>query len=155
MDSRNFAVATFAAGCFWGIEELFRHQKGVKNTIVGYAGGRGENPSYEMVCSDKTGHAESVQVTYSPIEISYDELLAIFWMSHDATHSSRWDNYRSAIFYHSEEQKNLAEESKKEIEKEKKKPIVTEIVPASIFYPAEEYHQQFLEKTGGVCRMHL
>ncbi len=162
MDSRNFVIATFAAGCFWGVEELFRHEKGVKDTVVGYAGGQIENPNYEMVCSGKTGHAEAVQVIYDPQEISYEGLLKIFWENHDPTTPNRQgpdigSQYRSAIFYHNERQKEAAIKSKEELGKsgKYKDPIVTEITSASTFYPAEEYHQQYLEKTGGVCRLHL
>lgn len=162
MDSRNFVIATFAAGCFWGVEELFRHEKGVKDTVVGYAGGQIENPNYEMVCSGKTGHAEAVQVIYDPQEISYEGLLKIFWENHDPTTFNRQgpdigSQYRSAIFYHNERQKEAAIKSKEELGKsgKYKDPIVTEITSASTFYPAEEYHQQYLEKTGGVCRLHL
>ncbi len=150
-------VATFAAGCFWGIEEMFRHQKGVENTVVGYTGGIFLNPTYEDVSTDRTGHAEAVQITYIPEETSYEELLEIFWKIHDPTYLSRWNHYRSAIFYHTPAQKTAAERSKEDLGRSGryKNPIVTEIIPASTFYPAEEYHQQFLEKTGGVCRLHL
>lgn len=160
-------LATFAAGCFWGVEEAFRHIKGVKNTTVGYTGGDFQNPTYEAVCSGKTGHAEAVQIRYDPAGISYEELLKIFWNTHDPTTRNRqparttevvqsggWpdvgEQYRSAIFYHNIEQKQLAEQSKKMIEKSKRfsRPVVTEIAPASKFWPAEEYHQQYLHKAG-------
>lgn len=153
-------VATFAAGCFWGVEELFRHEKGVKDTVVGYTGGHFPNPTYKDVCNNKTGHAEAIQVTYDPEEISYGKLLKIFWENHDPTTPDRQgpdigSQYRSAIFYNSEEQKQAALNSKEALEKSGryKNSIVTEIMPASVFYPAEEYHQQYLEKTGGICRL--
>ncbi len=153
-------TATFAAGCFWGVEELFRHLKGVKNTVVGYTGGHTKNPTYKDVCSDKTGHAEAVQVAYDPEEISYEELLKIFWEGHDPTTPNRQgpdvgSQYRSVIFYSTPNQKMAAERSKKELEKSDKykSAIVTEIIPAPTFYPAEEYHQQYFEKTGGACAL--
>lgn len=148
-------TATFAAGCFWGVEELFRHKPGVKSTMVGYTGGAMENPTYEDVCTDSTGHAEAVQVTYDPAEVSYAELLKIFWENHDPTSLNRQgpdvgSQYRSAIFYHSPEQKAAAEKSKDELEKSRqyRYPIVTQIVPVGSFYKAEDYHQQYLEKRG-------
>lgn len=156
----NFAVATFAAGCFWGVEELFRHEKGVKGTVVGYAGGHLLNPTYEEVCSDSTGHAEAVQITYDPEKISYKKLLKIFWENHDPTTPNRQgadvgSQYRSIIFYHNEAQKEVAIKSKKELITSGKyrNPVVTEIIPATDFYPAEEYHQQYFEKTGGACAL--
>jgi peptide-methionine (S)-S-oxide reductase len=145
--------AIFAAGCFWGVESAFRKVKGVISTRVGYTGGHFENPSYEDVCSHKTGHAEAVEVTYDPSIISYEELLEVFWKIHDPTTLNRqgWDvgtQYRSAIFYHNEEQKTQAEASKEKKNKSGifKKEIVTEITAASTFYEAEEYHQQYNEK---------
>lgn len=160
MDSKNFAIATFAAGCFWGVEELFRHEKGVKDTVAGYTGGHFRNPTYKDVCSGSTGHAETVQVTFDPKEISYEKLLKIFWENHDPTTPNRQgpdigSQYRSAIFYHDEKQKEAATKSKEELERSGKyeNRIVTEITPSSIFYPAEEYHQQYLEKTGGACAL--
>ena len=147
--------ASFAAGCFWQVEELFKHLPGVTSTIVGYAGGHAENPSYEDVCSGETGHAESVEVEYNPEEISYEKLLEEFWKGHDPTTVNRQgpdigSQYRSIIFYHSEEQKTIAEESKKKFNEsgEWKDEIVTEILPAKEFYKAEEYHQQYEEKNG-------
>ena len=147
--------ATFAAGCFWGVEETFRKTKGVVNTAVGYTGGQMKNPSYEDVCSDETGHAEAVQVEFDPKKVSYEKLLGIFWQNHDPTQLNRQgldfgSQYRSAVFYHSEKQKQAALKSKEMLEKSKKysKPIVTEILPAAGFYRAEEYHQQYLEKRG-------
>jgi peptide-methionine (S)-S-oxide reductase len=147
--------ATFAAGCFWGVEELFRTTKGVVSTRVGYCGGEIKNPTYEQVCSSATGHAESVEVTYNPNQVSYPQLLAIFWNNHNPTtlNSQGPDigtQYRSVIFYHTPEQKQLAEQSKQELEHSGKfeQPIVTQIVPATPFYEAEEYHQKYLAKQG-------
>ena len=147
--------ATFGAGCFWGVEAVFRQIEGVTGTEVGYAGGHTENPSYEDVCSHTTGHAEVVQVTYDPERVSYDELLDVFWGKHDPTQLNRqgWDigdQYRSVIFFHDEEQREAAERSKAELDASGRyrKPIVTKIEPAPAFYPAEEYHQRYLEKQG-------
>lgn len=147
--------ATFGGGCFWHVEDLFRKTKGVKSTAVGYAGGNLKNPTYEQVCTDATGHAESVQVEYDPNEISFDELLEVFWNNHDPTSLNRQGpdigkQYRSVIFYHNEEQKKIAEKSKESLENSKKyqKKIVTEIVPINEFFKAEEYHQQYFEKMG-------
>ncbi len=153
--------ATFAAGCFWSVEEVFRELKGVLKTTVGYTGGKTKNPTYEQVCSDKTGHAEAVEIEFDPTIISYEKLLDIFWECHDPTQMNRQGpdegtQYRSAIFYHSEEQKKLALASKQKLEKSKKynTPIVTEIVSASDFYRAEDYHQQYLAKRGmKTCRV--
>lgn len=146
-------TATFAAGCFWGVEKTFAGLKGVKNTIVGYAGGTTKNPVYEDVSTGETGHAEAVQIKFDPATISYDKLLEIFWKSHDPTTPNRQGmdvgtQYRSAIFYHSLDQEKIAEKSKKKLENMKKfkNPIITEIVPATTFYKAEEYHQKYLEK---------
>jgi len=150
-------IATFAAGCFWGVESAFRELigKGVISTRVGYTGGHTENPTYEDVCSHTTGHAEAVEVTFDPAKISYSKLLNVFWSIHDPTTLNRQgpdvgDQYRSAIFYHSDEQRKLAEDSKAELEKSGKygKPVVTEITQAGVFYPAEDYHQQYFEKRG-------
>ncbi|MGB9587454.1 MAG: peptide-methionine (S)-S-oxide reductase MsrA [Armatimonadota bacterium] len=151
--------ATFAAGCFWGVEAAFRKVKGVVRTEVGYTGGITENPTYEDVCTGKTGHAEAVQVEYDPSEVSYEELLDVFWSIHDPTTRNQQgvdigSQYRSAIFYHTAEQRHLAVESKKRLQESGKfdRPIVTEIVPASTFWRAEEYHQCYLEKKGlGKC----
>jgi peptide-methionine (S)-S-oxide reductase len=147
--------ATFAAGCFWGVEAAFRQLKGVKSTAVGYTGGQTANPTYEQVCTDRTGHAEAVEVEFDPAATAYDELLAAFWENHDPTQLNRQgpdhgSQYRTAIFYHSSEQKALAEKSKERLAASGKfkRPIVTEIVPAAEFYRAEEYHQQYLEKRG-------
>ncbi|GCE13682.1 peptide-methionine (S)-S-oxide reductase MsrA [Tengunoibacter tsumagoiensis] len=147
--------ATFAAGCFWGVEAAFRQIKGVKATAVGYEGGSYPDPTYRDVCTDKTGHAEVVEVEYDPAEVSYEQLLQVFWENHNPTTLNRQGfdigtQYRSGIFYHSPEQKAVAEASKATLQSSGKfrKPIVTEIVPASTFYRAEEYHQQYLEKRG-------
>ena len=147
--------ATFGAGCFWGVEETFRKLKGVTSTAVGYAGGKKDNPSYEDVCSDKTGHAEVVQLEFDPSQIGYDQLLDIFWSNHNPTTLNRQgpdvgDQYRSVIFYHSPEQEAAAEASKARVEKSGrfKRPIVTFIQPAPTFYRGEDYHQRYLEKRG-------
>ena len=145
--------AIFAAGCFWGVEDKFRKVKGVISTRVGYTGGHFSNPTYKKVCSHKTGHAEAVEVTFNPAEVSYDELLEVFWAIHDPTTLNRQGldvgtQYRSAIFYIDNEQKEKAERSKAKLDASNrfKKPIVTQIVPASDFWQAEEYHQQYVEK---------
>jgi peptide-methionine (S)-S-oxide reductase len=148
--------ATFAAGCFWGVEETFRRLEGVQDTAVGYEGGSTKNATYKEVCSGKTGHAEVVEVTYDPAKVSYETLLDIFWNNHNPTTLNRQGpdsgtQYRSAIFYHSPAQKETAEKSKKALEesgKWKGRPIVTEIVPAADFWRAEEYHQKYLLKQG-------
>ncbi len=148
-------TATFGAGCFWGVEETFLRTKGVMKTTAGYLGGTLENPTYEDVCSGATGHAEVVQVEFDPSVVSYDELLKVFWDNHDPTQKNRQgpdvgDQYRSAIFYHSDAQKNAAEASKSAVEKSERlsKHITTEITEATAFYPAEDYHQQYLRKRG-------
>jgi peptide-methionine (S)-S-oxide reductase len=145
--------ATFGAGCFWGVEAAFRELPGVTGTKVGYAGGTLENPSYEDVCTGTTGHAEVLEVEFDPERISYDQLLDKFWEVHDPTTLNRQGpdvghQYRSAIFFHDEEQKAAAFASKERHQADFRKPIVTEITSASAFYPAEEYHQQYLEKRG-------
>jgi peptide-methionine (S)-S-oxide reductase len=147
--------ATFAAGCFWGVEAAFRGVDGVTETQVGYTGGHTPNPTYEQVCTDRTGHAEAVEVTFDPEKVSYAELLRIFWQIHDPTTPNRQgpdlgSQYRSAIFTHSGEQKRLAEESRAAMGHSGRfrRPIVTEIVPAQPFWRAEEYHQRYLEKHG-------
>ena len=150
--------ATFAAGCFWGVEASFRQVKGVVDTQVGYTGGHTEHPTYEQVCSHTTGHAESVEVTFDPTKVTYRQLLKLFWEIHDPTQANRqgWDfgnNYRSAIFYHSPEQKAEAIASLQEEQTRHKKPIVTQIVPAATFWRAEEYHQRYDEKHGISCRL--
>lgn len=147
--------ATFAAGCFWGVEAVFRQVKGVVNTTVGFMGGTLKNPTYEDVCTDKTGHAEVVQLEYGPGTLSYEELLNIFWSIHDPTTPNMQgpdigSQYRSVIFYHTPEQEKAAQLSKKKLEESGKfkRPIVTEIVPAKGFYKADEYHQRYYEKHG-------
>lgn len=147
--------ATFGAGCFWGVEETFRTLKGVISTAVGYSGGTKENPTYEDVCTDRTGHAEVVEIEFDPSQISYQQLLDVFFSNHNPTTLNRQgpdagSQYRSAIFYHSPEQKAAAEEAKDRLQKSGKfpRPIVTTIEPASTFWRAEEYHQQYLKKRG-------
>jgi peptide-methionine (S)-S-oxide reductase len=147
------ALATFAAGCFWGVEEAFRKLKGVKSTAVGYIGGDVEEPTYEQVCTDRTGHAEAVQIEFDPAVISYELLLDVFWKNHNPTTPNRQGpdvgtQYRSAIFFHTPEQEATAKASKEEAQKRFPRPIVTEITPASTFWRAEEYHQRYLEKRG-------
>jgi peptide-methionine (S)-S-oxide reductase len=148
--------ATFAAGCFWGVEASFREIEGVVETSVGYTGGRTTDPSYEQVCSDATGHAEAVDVWFDPKLVSYDELLNAFWSIHDPTTPNRqgWDfgsQYRSAIFFHDADQERLAVASRDARQSALTRPIVTEIVAASPFYDAEEYHQRYFEKHGGAA----
>jgi len=150
--------ATFGAGCFWHVEEAFRNLKGVLSTRVGYMGGTLKDPTYEDVCTDKTGHAEVVEVTFDPKTISYEDLLNLFWDIHDPTTKNRQGpdigtQYRSVIFSHTPEQKTIAEQSKNDLERsgKYKKKIVTEITKAPVFYPAEEYHQQYLEKHGAAA----
>jgi len=147
--------ATFGAGCFWHVEDLLSKTKGVTSTAVGYIGGKLPNPTYEEVCTDKTGHAEAVEVEFNPDEISYEELLDVFWQNHNPTTLNRQgpdvgNQYRSAIFYHDETQKEIAEKSKQSLENSKSftDPVVTQIVPAPVFYKAEEYHQKYFKKQG-------
>ncbi len=153
--------ATFGAGCFWGVEEAFRNVRGVTSTAVGYLGGTMENPTYEDVCSGRTGHAEAVQLEFDPSVVSYRELLEVFWSNHDPTTPDRQgpdvgSQYRSAIFFHTSEQETIATASKAEIDRSGRlqDPVVTEISPASTFYPAEKYHQRYLQKRGlGSCQV--
>jgi peptide-methionine (S)-S-oxide reductase len=154
-EEERYETASFAAGCFWGVEEAFRELKGVVSTMVGYMGGHTENPTYNDVCSGGTGHAETVLVTYDPSIISYEKLLDIFWNKHDPTTKNRQgpdigSQYRSIIFYYNDDQKNSALISKKKLESsgKYKNSVVTEIIPAPKFYPAEDYHQQYLKKRG-------
>jgi peptide-methionine (S)-S-oxide reductase len=147
--------ASFGAGCFWGVEAEFRKVKGVKSTAVGYEGGHTANPTYQDVCSDRTGHAEVVEVEFDPNEVNYENLLNVFWENHDPTQVNRQGpdhgtQYRTVIFYHNAEQKRLAEESKRSLAASGRyrRQIATEIVPAADFWRAEEYHQQHLEKRG-------
>ena len=147
------AKATFGAGCFWGVEAEFRKLEGVTDTKVGYLGGTLVNPTYEQVCTDKTGHAEVVQVDFDPDRISYDDLLEVFWNLHDPTQLNRQGpdhgtQYRSAIFFHDPTQEVAAHRSMAEAQTRIPKPIVTEITSASEFYVAEDYHQRYLEKRG-------
>ena len=154
--------ATFGAGCFWGVEALFRKVPGVVEVVSGYTGGTLVNPTYEDVCNSETGHAEAVEVTYDPEKVSYERLLEVFWMNHNPTTPNQQgpdhgSQYRSVIFYHDEEQKRLAEASKEAVGQSGKwqRPIVTEIAPAETFYRAEEYHQRYFEKLGIEPTCHL
>lgn len=147
--------ATFGAGCFWHVEDLLSKTKGVTSTAVGYIGGQLPNPTYEEVCADQTGHAEAVEVEFNPDEISYEKLLDVFWHNHNPTTLNRQgpdvgNQYRSAIFYHDETQKEIAEKSKQSLDSSGSfdDPIVTEIIPAPKFYKAEEYHQKYFKKQG-------
>ncbi len=148
-------LATFGAGCFWGVEVTFRNTPGVRDALVGYLGGTLANPTYKDVCTGRTGHAEVVQVEYDPAEVSYDKLLDVFWENHNPTTLNRQGpdvgtQYRSAIFYHTPPQKRAAEKSKAQLEASGRfrRPVVTEITEATTFYPAEDYHQRYLEKRG-------
>jgi peptide-methionine (S)-S-oxide reductase len=156
------AKATFAAGCFWGVESAFRQVPGVIATAVGYTGGHTKNPTYKEVCSDRTGHAEAVLVEYDPAQVSYEQLLDVFWDIHDPTQLNRQgpdygSQYRTAIFVHDAEQERAAKASKEGLTQSGKfrKPIVTEIVPAAEFYMAEDYHQQYFEKRGIAPTCHV
>ncbi len=149
------ALATFGAGCFWGVEATFRQVKGVQATRVGYMGGKTENPTYRDVCGHRTGHAEVVEVTYDPDQVKYEDLLRVFWENHDPTQLNRQgpdvgDQYRTVIFFQDAEQEAAARASKEELERSGRfrRPIVTQIVAAPTFYEAEDYHQQYLEKRG-------
>ncbi|MEK6826538.1 MAG: peptide-methionine (S)-S-oxide reductase MsrA [Nanoarchaeota archaeon] len=152
-------IATFGAGCFWHVEYAFSRVKGVLSTTVGYMGGDEKkylNPTYKEVCSDRTGHAEVVQVEFDPSKVSYGDLLQVFWNNHNPTTLNRQGfdigtQYRSVIFYHSQQQKKVAEKSRKEVQVTYKKKIVTEIVPAGKFFKAEEHHQKYFQKHGKVC----
>lgn len=161
MDSSNttspadLETATFGAGCFWCVEAIFQRLQGVVEVRSGYSGGARPNPTYEQVCSGATGHAEVCQVVFNPQEIGFAELLEVFWSTHDPTTLNRQGNdvgtqYRSAIFYHNEEQRQLAEEYKRKLDEAHvfSDPIVTEIVPFSVFYPAENYHQDYYNQNG-------
>ena len=155
-------TATFAGGCFWCIDEIFRQQPGVINVTSGYTGGTTKNPTYAQVCSGDTGHAEAIQILFDPQQTSYEKLLDVFWTAHDPTQLNRQGadvgtQYRSAIFFHSPAQQSAAEASKAAADRSKHfaKPIVTEITPAAVFYPAEDYHQEYyrLNKRAPYCRM--
>ena len=156
MSETKTAIATFGTGCFWCTEAVFQELKGVIKVSSGYMGGQVANPSYEEVCTGTTGHAECLKIEYDPSVLSFEELLAVFFQSHDPTQLNRQGNdigtqYRSAIFYHNAEQKEAAEHYKTQLEKEGAytKPIVTEITPASVFYPAEDYHQNYFNNNPG------
>jgi peptide-methionine (S)-S-oxide reductase len=154
--AENLQRATFAAGCFWGVEASFREIEGVVRTSVGYTGGHTPDPSYEQVCSDSTGHAEAVEVWFDPSLVSYEQLLDTFWSIHDPTTPNRqgWDfgsQYRSAIFFHDAEQEQRAITSREKRQAGLARAIVTQIVPAGEFYAAEEYHQRYFEKHGGAA----
>lgn len=149
-------TATFGTGCFWCTEAIFQQLEGVESVTSGYSGGYVADPTYEQVCGRETGHAECLNIIYDPSKLSYDELLNVFWQSHDPTTLNRQGNdvgpqYRSAIFFHNEEQKNIAESYKAELDKRGtfKDPIVTEITPFTVFYPAEKYHQNYYNDNGG------
>lgn len=154
-----YETATFAAGCFWQVEVEFRNTDGVKDAVVGYVGGSTERPSYEDVCTGRTGHAEAVEVTFDPDEISYDQLLDVFWGLHDPTQVNRQGpdvgtQYRSAIFFHNPRQEEEAIASAEREQEKHRRPIATEIVPAGTFWPAEGYHQRYLEKRGlATCKI--
>jgi len=161
MNQKN-EKATLAGGCFWCLEAIYKKVKGVKEVIPGYSGGQTKNPTYEQVCSDTTGHAEVIQITFEPDVISYAEILKIFWQIHNPTTLNRQGHdigsqYRSVIFYHNEEQKKIAEKSKKDLQDANtwSDPIVTEIVPYSEFYPAEEYHKNYFRNypESGYCQL--
>ncbi|HXR32640.1 MAG TPA: peptide-methionine (S)-S-oxide reductase MsrA [Verrucomicrobiae bacterium] len=152
-------IATFGAGCFWGVEAAFRRVPGVVDAVSGYSGGRTDSPTYKEVCSDQTGHAEVVQVTFDPAKVSYEQLLEVFWKVHDPTQVNRQGpdfgkQYRTAIFFHTAEQQAKALKSKQALDASGKRhrPVATEITPAGPFWRAEEYHQRYLEKRGqGSC----
>lgn len=153
--------ATFGAGCFWGVEVTFRNTEGVLDAVVGYMGGEVDNPTYEQVCTDRTGHAEVVHVTFDPEKVSFEALLDVFWQNHDPTQLNRQGadvgrQYRSAIFYHDEAQRRAAEASRNALDASGRfsRPIVTTLEPASTFWRGEEYHQRYLEKRGlASCRV--
>ena len=153
------STGIFAAGCFWGVEAAFRQLEGVRSTSVGYTGGTTQNPSYEQVCAGNTGHAEAVEVVFDPDRVSYDDLLEVFWENHDPTTFNsqghdRGSQYRSALFFQDAEQQAAAATSLTAAQKNHTRPIVTEITRATEFYPAEDYHQQYLEKRGlAQCRI--
>ena len=158
---RQEKKATFGAGCFWGVEAAFRQLDGVTATRVGYAGGGVENPTYKQVCSDRTGHAEVVEVTYDPEKVPYEQLLAVFWGEHDPTQLNRQgpdvgSQYRSVVFVHDEEQRRAAEATRERIQGRLSRPVVTQIEDAPPFWEAEDYHQQYLEKRGlSTCHVSL
>jgi len=157
VNTKKLQLATFAAGCFWGVEESFQNIKGVKSTVVGYTGGWFKNPTYRDVCTGKTGHAEAIQVQFDPNEVSYEDLVGVFWAIHNPTTKNRQgpdigSQYRSMIAYHTPEQGLAAKKSKEDLENSGKlngRRIVTEILPASPFYKAEQYHQKYYQRRGG------
>lgn len=155
----GLALATFAAGCFWGVEDFFRAVPGVVEAVSGYTGGTTEAPTYEQVCSGRTGHAEAVLVTFDPAVVSYDQLLEAFWQHHDPTTPNRQGpdvgtQYRSAVFVHDAEQERRTRASLAAVQARFSRPIVTEVTPASTFWPAEAYHQRYAERTGrGACHV--
>jgi peptide-methionine (S)-S-oxide reductase len=155
----GLAFATFAAGCFWGVEDFFRSVPGVVDVVSGYTGGHASRPTYEEVCSGSTGHAEAVLVTYDPARVSYEQLLEEFWRHHDPTTPNRQGpdvgtQYRSSVFVHTPEQEQVARASLASVQERFGRPIVTEVVPASTFWPAEAYHQRYVERTGhGACHV--
>ncbi len=156
----GYEKATFGAGCFWGVEYVFRRVPGVVDAKVGYSGGITPNPTYEQVCSHTTGHAEVTQVTFDPEQVTYEQLLEVFWAMHDPTQVNRQgpdigDQYRSVIFTHSEEQAMAAKESKERAQERFSKPIATQIVPLTAFYAGEDYHQAYYEKNGHTPYCHV
>lgn len=156
MDNRTTELATFAAGCFWGVEAAFRQVPGVIDAVTGYTGGTTPNPTYREVCNNGTGHAEAVRVTYDPKSVTYPELLKVFWEIHDPTTLNRQgpdvgSQYRSAIFVHDAVQREQAQASLRAEQPNHPRPIVTEIVDAPVFYSAEDYHQRYFEKNGGAA----
>lgn len=158
MSEQNIEKATFAAGCFWGVEQAFFETEGVIKTTVGYEGGHKENPTYKEVCTDTTGHAEVVEIEFDKNVISYRELVEKFWQIHNPTQVNRQgpdvgSQYRSSIFFHSEEQREVAEASKSENAENFAQPIATEIVSAATFYPAEDYHQKYFQKNAVSCHI--
>jgi peptide-methionine (S)-S-oxide reductase len=151
-------IATFAAGCFWGVEDAFRRVSGVLDAVSGYTGGQVENPTYRQVCNHTTGHAEAVEVAFDPQRVTYEQLLDVFWQIHDPTQLNRQgpdvgDQYRSAIFTHGEEQARAAAASREREQSKQARPIVTQILPAPRFWPADEYHQHYFERNGGACHI--
>jgi len=159
--AKNIEIATLAGGCFWGVEDIIRKIPGVLDTQVGYTGGKTPDPTYEDVKTGRTGHAEAIQIKFDPSKISYEALLDYFWRLHDPTTLNRQGNdvgtqYRSAVFYHSDEQRHIAEKKKAEVATSGrwKRPVVTEIVPATEFYDAEDYHQDYLKKNPGGYTCH-
>jgi len=159
MEQTSYETATFGAGCFWGVEAAYRQIQGVKSTRVGYAGGQTTNPTYREVCAGDTNHAEVVEVTFDPAQVSYEELLDVFWANHDPTQVNRQGpdvgtQYRTVVFFHSEEQEKSAQASRDALQERLPRPISTQIVPAEQFWEAEDYHQQYLEKRGlSTCKI--